>query len=223
MQDAGELAVRLGSPVTYDRRGNVVFIDSFEDGLGAWITEAIGTGAAINLSTLSARTGAYSVKLVTGTTASMMTGVSKYQPRPVLGKIGLEASFAAVSADPAVLLSVYHYTGAGYYLFRLRYEYDTELLEFFNSAGAWETLDSALAFYPDRHSYNPMKVVIDLADNEYDRALFVDAEYNLAGESGYWVAVASAPYLAIGAYAVGEAGGSYTVYLDDVILTQNEP
>lgn len=221
--DMGELAVRLGSPVSYDRRGDVVVLESFHDGLGAWITEEIGTGASLNLSCISARTGAYSVQLVTGTTGSMMTGVSRYQHRPVLGQIGLEASFAAVSADPQTMLVIYHYTGTGYYLFRLRYDYATELLQFFNSAGAWETVDSGIAFYPERRSYNPMKLVVDLVHNEYNRALFTDSEYSLDGEGGFFVAGASAPYLAIGAYAVGAAAGNYTVYLDDIILTQNEP
>ena len=36
IQDLGELAVRLGSIVTFDRRGNVLWLDGFDSGIGAW-------------------------------------------------------------------------------------------------------------------------------------------------------------------------------------------
>jgi len=36
MTDLGELAVRLGSIVTHDRRGDVIFLEDFEEGMGRW-------------------------------------------------------------------------------------------------------------------------------------------------------------------------------------------
>ena len=41
LTDLGELAVRLGSPVSFDRRGDVVMMETFEDGLDAWVTDGL--------------------------------------------------------------------------------------------------------------------------------------------------------------------------------------
>ena len=47
--DLGELAARLGSIVSHDRRGDVIWLDGFEDGLDKWQPTTSGSGAAVDL------------------------------------------------------------------------------------------------------------------------------------------------------------------------------
>ena len=221
--DLAELAVRLGSPVTFDRRGDVVYIDSFEHGHHKWIASFGGTGGGVQVSHDTARTGAYSIKLITGKAAGGHGSLDGYHPRPVLSKVGLEASFAPISADPTTYLSLFHYTGEGCYRFQVRYDYANEKLQYLDDAATWQDLATGLAFYPNRTSFNLLKVVADLEDNEYERVLFNDVTYPLQDVAAFYVAGASAPYLLVGVSAKGDASDNYTVYVDDVIITQNEP
>lgn len=221
--DLAELAVRLGSIVTHDRRGDVVFMEGFDEGYQKWLVSYGGGGAAVQVSTDTARSGAYSVKLTTGKAAGGHGSLDKYHPRPVLSKVGLEAHFAPTTADPAVHETIYHYTGAGYYVFEVRYDHSTEKLQYLTGPATWEDIAKDLAFFPNKSSFNMMKLVVDLEANEFERVIFNDNGYTLPGVGGLWVGGASAPYLAIGVCAKGDASGNYTVYLDDVILTQNEP
>ena len=60
-----ELAARLGSPDTFDRRGDVLWMDDFESGL-KWRTSLLGTGSLIDLTATMAASGGKCCRLVTG-------------------------------------------------------------------------------------------------------------------------------------------------------------
>ncbi|GAG01299.1 unnamed protein product, partial [marine sediment metagenome] len=47
LSDIGELAVRLGSLCSYDRRGEVIFIDDFGHGVNGYVLSHVGTGGKI--------------------------------------------------------------------------------------------------------------------------------------------------------------------------------
>ena len=61
--DVAELVVRLGSPVSFDRRGNVVLIDDFAASVIKWSYPGYGTGNGHELSTAWAKSGSQSLKL----------------------------------------------------------------------------------------------------------------------------------------------------------------
>jgi len=63
VQDVGELAARLGSIVTFDRRGNVIWLTSFEDGLQGTSFGVDHVDSKGTLSTNRALGGAYSIRL----------------------------------------------------------------------------------------------------------------------------------------------------------------
>ena len=68
--DLGELAVRLGSPVAYDRQGNVIYTESFENGLAGWDTDTSGAGASVDVSFGRGVHGAWAGRLVAGSDAA---------------------------------------------------------------------------------------------------------------------------------------------------------
>ena len=63
-----ELAARLGSPTTYERRGALIFADIFDSGLSKWNTDTSGAGASVALTALYASVGKYSAMLTAGST-----------------------------------------------------------------------------------------------------------------------------------------------------------
>lgn len=221
--DAGELAVRLGSPVTNDRRGNVVRVNGFESGLKAWITSYVGAGGGVVLSTKACQTGAYSAKFTTGQDPAGNAALSKYHPLLVLGKAGLEVSFASASASPTIRVRFYYYDGAQYHLFSVRYDYPNQRFQYLDNAAAWQNIDTGLLFYPSITSWNFLKLVVDLSGKDYERVILNDNEYSLQGIDALSVNAFTAPYLSTVLFADGDNAGNYVVYFDDVIWTQNEP
>lgn len=222
VSDFGELAARLWSPDTYDRRGNVVWMDSFEVGLEGWISAFAGGSGGVVQSAKAYRTGAYSAKFTTGKDASGNASLSKYHPRPPVGPLGFEVSFAALSADPTIRLRFYHYDGSDYHLFSVRYDYPNKKLQYLDNTPDWVDLPPSAAFYPNITSWNVLKLVVDIENNNYYRVLLNDSEHDLGGIDAYTFGSETAPYLSLVIFADGDNDDNYTVYFDDVILTQNE-
>jgi hypothetical protein len=102
--DFDELAARLGSPVSYDRRGDVIFIESFEhgDGMITWATG--GAGSTAGLSLARARTGHFSAALYTPSVANAYAHLTRRGVYPAVSPLGAEISFTLVkcAADMAL-------------------------------------------------------------------------------------------------------------------------
>jgi len=77
LTDMGELAARLGSINTYDRRGDVIFLDSFESGLTAWSPSSACTGSDLVQSAKHARSGGFSAKFVCGSDGTRQAQLAK--------------------------------------------------------------------------------------------------------------------------------------------------
>jgi hypothetical protein len=218
-----ELAACITVAHRFDRRGNVVFMDDFGTGYSNWIGAFSGTGGANTVSAITSRSGSYSILLTTGKVAGGNASLSKYWPRSSTGRLGFEVSFAPTTDNPTFRIDFRHYDGAKYHIFSVRYDYPNDKLQYLDDAAAWQDVATSLAFYPNRTSFNTIKVVCDLSDNTYERVMMNDAEYDLSGIDTKEVVSVTAPYLSLVVLADGDASNNYLVYVDDVILTQNEP
>jgi len=223
MQDAGELAVRLGSPVTFDRRGNVVFVDGFEDGLGAYQIDYTGTGASVVLSCLESRAGAYSAKLIGGSTANNYAQVFVYRPYPVESRVGMEASFAHDGDIATLTLAQFFVVGATQYRARVRYNHAASKLQYYDSAGNWQDLATGVSLYYLVGAFHTLKVVVDLTNGEYLRVALNNTEYDMEGIAMYTAGFPFADVWQAYVEVVSSVGHNGRAYVDDVILTQNEP
>src|SRR3990167_1185649 len=134
LADLGELAARLGSINTYDRRGNVAWLDDFEATLNKWGTGGDGTGNAVAISTSRARHGAQSVKLTTGSTGAKESEIFHPEAYPVLGKYGIEYSFVLGSSALYQDVILVHYNGANSYIYQIRYDKGANQLQIVDSS-----------------------------------------------------------------------------------------
>ncbi|GAI56753.1 unnamed protein product, partial [marine sediment metagenome] len=60
LADMGELAVRLGSIVTHDRRGDVIWMDNFDSGIAKWYQFASDDDGLVEWSAERSRSGGFS-------------------------------------------------------------------------------------------------------------------------------------------------------------------
>lgn len=223
VDDMGELAARLASIDTFDRRGNVVWMDDFENNLKKWLVTLTGTGADIVLSVNAARNGGASAKITTGNAAGNTEHLAHYGSYPILSKVGFEiavtlnvnVSFVEVlvGAEDGTLLKY----GA------VRYLPNSSRLDLYNSSGAWVTIASSLSPYFSDYAFHPLKLVIDLATGKYVRVLFAGQSWDLSAYDLYSTAFLVHNFLWVNISTASQAAASASIYVDDAIITQNEP
>lgn len=223
LQDMGELAARLGSIVTFDRRGNVLFFDDFQTGLSRWSQGTVGAASSIYISLLTGLWGPYSIGFTAGPNAGDLCSLNRYFAYPVPSRIGLELASTLHSDVGNLYLNLAHRNDDETVRFRVRYLGSTDAFQYLDSAGAYQDLATGLGVYTGSDQFHHFKLVVDLTDNTYVRAIMDNHEYDLADIEGY--NVAHGPGVLVGTLISLESSGaaSSVVNLGGVIITQNEP
>jgi len=221
--DQGELAARLGSIDTFDRRGNIVWMDDFEGTCLNWYASGIGAGHSETLSAARSWTGSQSVKLVTGAVANSAAYIRKTLSAPMDTCVGVEMHMFPASSNAIFLLYLYGYTGTREYQAMLTYDPDGYKLSYMNSAGDDVELDTTVAWDSVNAHWVPIKLVIDWDNLEYKRILIGQSEHDLTGTAMQSTGSGTLPIIKIWLYWYTEAAAAKTLYIDNVIVTQNEP
>jgi hypothetical protein len=221
--DTGEAAARLGSIVTFDRRGDIVWFDDFEHDLRHWAPATNGAGAAADLSLLYKRHGAVSARLVAGSDGGAFAQLTSRVYLPGLTRCGLEASFSIVDTTGYVNFTLQVYTGSRLLYAGLRWAINAQIHQYLDSALVWQDLAVAQVAYTGTHAFHTMKLVIDPTAERYcrlliDRVTYVPANLVLNGAAN-----ATPGQLNPVLTNFGIVGANRTIYLDDVVVTQNEP
>lgn len=223
LTDLGELAARLGSPITHDRRGDVIWWDDFEWSLNKWSTSLFGTGAAVALSTARARNGQTSALLTGGSDGGRAAQLTHYSPFVTLGRLGGEISFSLGGTIDEVGVILYVYTGSQLQQYQVEWDDATNTWRYLSAPATFTALTPTRDLLAVASLFHTMKLVIDAEAGEYVRLLADDITFDLSGASGVVSANAAAPAVAISPYINSRGGSNDTVYMDDAILTQNEP
>ena len=223
LDDLGEHAVRLGSPHQWDRRGDVVYITNFAEGLGIfhvgfWAAPAYGT-----LFTYHARHGAYCVKLVTDGDITHETGLFATLPMPRIAGMALEFTFSTRSTGLYWHWQMGWRVGVDQYVAGVHWDLPNDRLEYFGADGLWHIFAENVYWSDRTQMGNTGKMVVDTTKWEYSRFLLNGATYSMKG-LGVRPSVELVDYffeVSLGLYGLAaiEAVG----YVDSVIVTQNEP
>lgn len=221
--DIGELATRLGSPDTFDRRGNVMWLYSFEDTLKHWYPSSAPAWTGVEQSDEAARSGAFSCKLITPNAAGTYRYIGKYFPLPVPSRIGHEFSYAMYLQIKYIYLETSFMDADGKDQFILRYDRYSKTLAYLNSSNAYTNLAGTPSHNLLYHAWNTIKLVVDYDTKKYVRALLNNFSWDLSAIAGYFDSGVYTPAMWIQIKIENRDTGEHYVYIDDVILTQNEP
>ena len=220
---AAELAVRLGSIDSHDRRGQVIFMDDFECGhLNKWRRVTNGTLSAVSLSTIHCRNGAFSMYMYAGAANGSYSLVQHTMPQPTLKKVGFEAwyNFLNVNHNAYLDHTLYLYKGAVVVTFTIRYNANTKQVAYLDDGGAPQVFAINLDMEDPYHSHG-FKLVVDLLAEKYVRCIINQIEYDLSTFAAQVSGNATKPCLVANVlnHDVTEEQG---IWVDDVIITQNE-
>ena len=221
--DLGELAVRLGSIDRFDRRGDVIWMDDFQDGLFKWSQGTAGTGAAVDLSFARARNGMLSCRLLAGSDGTRQALISRELHFPVLSGMGLEVSFEISSETDEVQFNFPLYDGVNFHDFRFIWSDALSELQYRDADANHVAFATGVDLSIAGGLFHIAKLVIDAENKEYARVIVDDTAYPLAGKTPYTIASAELPRIRARIENHGRAGSNDVVYLGDAIITQNEP
>lgn len=223
LDDLGELAARLGSIVTYDRRGDVVFLEDFESGLAKWEASLGGVDGDVYLSMEDARSGLLSVCLLTPSADELNAMILRAAALPSLTATGLEVSFLLASDIGTVDLVISLYDGVYYNYWGGRYDASGERVQYRDSAGDYQDVESPYSLSLAYSMFHTFKLVCDPVTHCYRRVLLDGKQWNLPGVEGAWGEDDRAPYVWVAVIYTGSEGANWGLWVDDVILTHNEP
>jgi len=222
LSDMGELAVRLGSPVTFNREGNVLLLDTFEYGLGRWNSSAIAP-STVEVSAAWSRYGAYSVKFDVAADAAKYGLVDTYLPYPVKSKYGLEFSLQINGYVDIIYVNMNFADGAQAQNYTIYAYPNAEKIILRDQDAGLVTFTDDWRIRNTGGNFHTFKLVCDIVDQYYQRLIVNDVEYDLTAYRPRVTTNTAASRVFVRLQFYGSNSGAGVAYLDDVIITQNEP
>lgn len=218
-----ELAARLGSIVTYDRRGDVLWLEDFESGISRVETSTSGTGAAVEWSAERALRGGFSCKLTAGSDSDRYVQIKGYLPFPALSRLGYEAATSLDANMESTEAYIDIYTGTLKLQWGFRFTTASTNVDLITLGGTWANIYTGeLPYYSD-YLFNLSKLVIDTNTAKYDRMVTGPITMDLSAVPCNYSIDTTAMHLELSYKMVGVAGTNSVCYLDSIIMTQNEP
>lgn len=219
LQDIGELAARLGSPVVYDRRGAVYFTDDFENGLIPWMPGTDGTGAAVDLVSDHVFRGTQAARLTGGSDLDRRASVGKRLSPSILSAYGLESTFSIDTDVENVFLSMQYNTGVKRYYTHIRLNPASSSIVLAGEPDLLETFSGITIPSSDPDLFQTAKIVVDFAALRVIRFMYNQMTYDLTGRTFTGVADATNPRIEITVAVKSTAGNNGIIYVDNVIAT----
>lgn len=218
-----EVAAILTPCNRYDRRGDIIFWDSFENGLVGWGNIKFGTGAEVTHSARYSRNGAFSVKVAPGSVANDYALIFRFLPYSKLSTGGFEISFNYGSSISLAGIWYRLYDSTNYYEGRLEWDLPNTTLKYYDSEGNYQDLLTGLNTYTGPDLFHTLKLVIDWNTKKYVRGFFNEHEVDMSAYSLYSTASALAPHIKCFFSVISAGGASHPCWVDDAIITTNEP
>jgi hypothetical protein len=219
----GELAAVLSPAKKFDRRGDVLFIDDFEDGAAHFSTALVGTGAAVAITSAESNVGGFAAKLTGGSDSSRYAEIFYRTPVSAGLRMGAEIAFRLGSDIQYVVLEFWFYDGVKRHQAGLRYVTADNKWQYGDIYTTWQTLKTGVDLAAEAHHFHPVKLVINTETDKYVRALIAGEQIDMSTYDFYTVADTTEPALLTMIDAYSNSGKNGWMYVDPVIITQNEP
>jgi hypothetical protein len=222
VQDLAELAARLGSIDSFDRRGNVIYMDDFEGILrNNWSCTEVG-GSTISLASDRTCSGNQSVKLYSPAGGSNYCILMKYFPLPTKSRIAIEWKMWQVTRVGWFRAYIYTYDGSNLAHCAVQLDPTSGLWQVYNESGGWEVISSMPPEAGNILRWDNYKLVVDYTTDKYVRFIVNGhvadlSSYAQRKHSGY-----TSQYIDVRFTSWGGSAAEQVRYMEDFILTQNE-
>lgn len=218
-----ELAIRLGFPHVFERTGNVLFYETFSHGLSDWNPTQSPIANKPLLSSKGLLNSPYSALLVSDGTAAGYSIIRKDLGYPYLTVFGLEFSFLPNTQIGQLYFGIIVFTGDTKHSIWAYYD---------DSVYKWYILDNTPTYKEiltydigawDHTNWHTVKIVADMVNNYYVRMAIDNEDVALTNYVPRTDNDVTPPYIYLGIDAFTLGVRAYTICVDNVILTINEP
>lgn len=223
LDDMAELAARLGSPINFDRMGDVIAYEDFENGNVKTIFIGAGANAIKEITGKYAKTGGFSTWLRPHNIGENNCGITLYATPISTGKIGYEASFTGESDLSHIIMEVALYDKVHMVNVGIKYVHTEGYLYYKDNEGDYIFTQNVEVIPEWKQFWNTIKFVIDLDIDEYVRVGINGKTYSLAGIALRKTDSPTSPQTASYFIVYNNNNRTCDVYVDNIILTQNEP
>ena len=225
-----ELAVRTGALPSIDRLGQVVFVNGFEGNLAPFETGLGGTGAAAALSAARARNGSNSLLLTGGSDGDRRADFTRRMPLAVVSRLGVELSFILPGTIDYWYLQLIHFDGANANTYAVAWDDANDRLMRLSSDStfplpltSFTSFATGINLFAAASMWHDAKLVLDLITGRYVRFRLNNVTYDLSAFSAVVAVNAALPRLEWFFLLRSRSTFNDQIYVDDFILTQNEP
>lgn len=223
LDDMAELAVRLGSVVAYDRRGNVIWLDDFSTGSEKFRVHGAGD-YSVALETSYPKWPPFCLKMTGGSTGDNSALAFYYACPSVVGKLGVELSVAFFTRFDEFRLEMFMYDGTHLYDAQIRLDDVDDDIKYYQFPFTFTKFADLADMVHDYGSYHSLKLVADFENYYYTRFLLDQTEYDLSAiEVSEETGTGIAPQFGVQFGIYGREGGNDYCHVDGLIITQNEP
>ena len=222
LQDMAELAVRLGSPMSYDRYGSVLLLEDFERGLNAWSKTILGVGGSISLTSDRVYGGELACYLDSGDGAIPEARITKYFPPVSLQRVGLQTAFSVGFNVTELQFIFVRGDGGESHQFNVKYEHGTGKLYYREGWAVWTEFANPGVLFDGAGNYHHCKVVVDLETDEFVIFYLDNVGYPMLGCTPYTFAAVVSPFVSASIMVKGAVLVSGDVWVDNVFVTTNE-
>ena len=223
LADVGEAVARLGAINVWDRKGWTVLFDDFEAPTLNWIPQTEGSGETPVLSSTQAFMGSQSCYLSAPAAASSVSKIWRRFPLLSVGKLGVELWIQAKAYSPGYF-QFYFYVYDGAIPTLAEVLYDTVAREITLGTAAGNIVVASDVFmYTVANYFLPIKVVIDIENDKYVRLMVGPQEIDISAHDLITFAPSTDRYISLTIACLGCEATDMWAYVDNFILTQNEP
>lgn len=221
--DMSELAVRLGGLSWFDRVGNVLMQEGFENGLSAWEVAGYPAGAFPVPDARFFSTVPYAAKLVTTTDSGSYSAIQRAFPFPYVANFGVELHFKSVVAFKEVYWTLDFYTGTHRYYLGVKVDYADSELQLYTDKPGYEKIDDLNIRLGGNSPFHVLKVTYNLALEKHIRLILDYENYDVSSFGVRKTSTVTVPWLTMQVLLMPVALTKNEVWVDNIIFTIDEP
>lgn len=221
--DMAELAARLGSIFTHDRRGNLIWQTSFDNGLSAVTTQTNGAGSLVSIVTTPTDTGNFACKLTAPAVAAGFAQISKTTSLPVSSRYGFSARLIGPDQGGPFTFHTQINRGTTQYAGAVRATGVVPTTVALLMPAGYTDIFTTDFDFPSTLGYEFFKLVVDVETGKYVRLITAFGEWDLSAYSLSQTAVSAGYSATFTIKLSAPAAVGQSAYIDDMIVTANEP